>query len=317
MSVKRTPPQQLLPGSSLMECTPPQQILSGAYPSGTDQESDSNITSRRQKRRRSPEMEIAITLNNFKQDINEHITSLFSSFQSDQDKKFSVLQAGINSLSEEINEIKIETTKKIEEVSQNYKNMCTLTQNVEKKCGENSQQIKQLEDKILDLQRQTYKYKLEIRNIPSLQNETREELSKIISSVSAKINVDLAPADLREFYRLPGKPGSPKPIIIEVTTTEKKQSILQGLKKFNKSNEPKLNTAHLGIDGEVKPVYISEYLTNYDSTLFFHARQFAKHYKYAFCWTAHGVVFLRKEDGAKRIRVSSKETLKELEELSS
>ncbi|CAG9138719.1 unnamed protein product [Plutella xylostella] len=94
----------------------------------------------------------------------------------------------------------------------------------------------------------------------------------------------------------------------------KKEKFLNAIKMFNK-NKPKgekLNTGPLQIQGPRKPVYLSESLTFKTQKLFYMARELQKNCNYAFCWTSHGSVYLRKEENGPLIRVLNEADLEKL-----
>lgn len=282
--------------------------------SETDRESDSKVTLRQRKKRYSSELKLESTIMKFKSDLTDHITNLFSDFKKDQDEKFSLLKTGIESLSDEITQIKTsnaETVNKVNTITNTCETMSLNTQKLEKKSEILENRIVQLEKGVMFVQNEIAEYKIEIKNIPSLGIEGQVELTQLVQRICGKFGIELTPSDFRNIYRLKGKKSTP--IIVEFTTTELKQRIIIGLKNYNKTNDKnKLNTGDLGIEGQVKPIYISEYLTNFAKTLFFLSREFAKKYNYAYCWTAYGNIFLRKEDGAKRIQVDCADTLRKL-----
>lgn len=292
--------------------------------SDTEQESEPNSSSRRLKRRalRSPELinsfKLDSTLNAFKYDISEHITKLFTTFQRSQDAKFTTLMTDINVIKQEVMEIRTsneETDKKIDDLSSHYENVQAKTTKLGNDLESSKIKIKSLENKLEDLSRQTCAYKLEIRNIPSKERETTGDLSQIIEKLLDTLKIEVQPAEIRNIRRLPGKPDAPRPIVMELATTNIKNKIVQEARNFNKKNSAaKLNTTHLSIMGTPRPIFIGENLTFRAKGLYYKAREYAKANDFAYCWTSEGQVYLRKKEGSNRIFIKDEEQLQDIEQ---
>lgn len=118
----------------------------------------------------------------------------------------------------------------------------------------------------------------------------------------------LQTSDIKDIYRTStaSKEGT-RPIIVELTSVLKKEDILAGIKKFNKTRVvgDKLNTEHLRLPGPKKPIYVSETLTYKTQKLFHSAREVTKIQGYNYCWTTRGVVYIRKSENDPAIRITS------------
>ncbi|CAB3223538.1 unnamed protein product [Arctia plantaginis] len=158
--------------------------------------------------------------------------------------------------------------------------------------------IKILENKIENIERARCSAKLEVRNIPKLQNETKTVLSKVIREIGRTLSLEVQMAVVKDIYRGISKPGSTQPVIVELNSTTLKDSFLKSLKEYNmKNDKTKLNTAHLQIFGPSNTIYINESLTNRAKRLYYLAREYAKSNEYAFCWSSYVKIYLRKKEG--------------------
>lgn len=291
-----------------------------------DYEGDTNTSRRIIKRRalRSPELvnsfKIKSTLNTFKNDITEHMTRLFVDFQRSQDEKFTTLLTDVNTIKQEVTEIKKSNElneKKIEVLTNQYEQVSIKTTKLSIDNEANCNKIKQLENQIEDLHRQTCSYKLEIRNIPSAAKESELDLQLVVLNLLKTLKIQTDHSDIRNARRLPGRPDTPRPIVIEVATMKLKRTILQEHRNFNKVHRTaKLCVSNLAIPGfenVSSPVFISEHLTNKTKGLFYKAREYAKNNNYAFCWTSNGQVLLREQEGSKSIVIREEAQLLALE----
>lgn len=307
-----------------MHRTPPktdemEKVQSEPSRSETDHESDSKVTSRRMKRRRSPEVDINTTLNTFQKNFSEHMTKLFTAFQESQDAKFSALMSDVNEIKHEVTEMKKLNTdieNKIEVLTVNYEHVSTKTTKLVSDLQSSAEKIQYLENKVEELNRQSCAYKIEMRNIPSKEQEKSDDVLQLVNDVFKILKVEIQPNDVRSVRRLPGKPDSSRPILIELATSTIKTHIIREARNYNKKNTAKLNTSLLSCEGLPKPFYIGENLTYKAKGLLYRAREFAKQNNYAFCWTHNGQVLLRKDESAKSTIVKNEEQLKNMESTS-
>lgn len=173
-----------------------------------------------------------------------------------------------------------------------------------------------LEHKIDDLQRSLRKTSIELKNVPRKNQETREDLLKMMSTLSTNINLEMKPDDIKDIYRLPAKRdggASSPPIIVELGSTILKSDLMKKVKAFNIKNRSKLQAKHLGFTaGEDTPVFISEQLTPKGARLFFLARDLVKTKKYKYCWTSFGKIFVRQDDTSRIIQITNEAQVHQL-----
>ncbi|KAI5633013.1 hypothetical protein NE865_14277 [Phthorimaea operculella] len=168
-----------------------------------------------------------------------------------------------------------------------------------------------LEEKIEQLERQTRSTSLEIRNIPIKDRESTEELTKLMLELSNTVGAELQHGEIKDIFTV-STGNSSKTIITELTTVPAKEKIINAYKTYNKNQQKKLNTSALNISGPTVPIYISECLTSKAKRLFYLARNFKDQYNYKYCWTSYGRIFLRKNDGSPKIRITEERDLVDL-----
>jgi hypothetical protein len=170
-----------------------------------------------------------------------------------------------------------------------------------------------LETQIQDIHLQTRSATIEIRNVPYFENEKFESLLSVLTSICKKMNLTLAPGDIRDIYRLPGKPGTTRPVVAEFTCVNTRNDLMSRVRRYNKEKPTleKLNTQTIGISGTKQPIYIDEHLAPSQRKLMFETRQFAKKHNYS-CWHSHGRILLRLNTTDKPIIIRSQECLSDL-----
>lgn len=267
-----------------------------------------NVNVGRFKRKREGEMT----------ELKEEIRELFSSSETEQQKKFDNLQAALTEIKTQNLALAAQNTDIQASMEILYSKHSDIQKEFEKLRQERREHlayIKDLENRVENMERYSYSTKIQIRNIPKLkQSEDKGDLSKIASDIGKTLGVQVEKSDIRDVYRGYSKPDHIKPLVVEFTSVITKESIINGLKKFNnkKDNKDKLNTRHLNMSCPDTPIYISECLTLKARRLHYLARDYAKVHGYSFCWTASGKVYIRKAENHPFIRVDDEDTLNKL-----
>ncbi|XP_022830836.1 uncharacterized protein LOC111359493 [Spodoptera litura] len=281
-----------------------------------------NITSR--SKRPCPEFSPGNELQDFKREILE-LLSTWKREQEDRLNKFSQDQNScLAKLVSEITELKLqnlaiqksnnEIEKSISFINDRYDDMIRNVDILQKESQKQRDNVINLDIKVQDIKQLSRSSCVEIRNVPAAENETTTDLNTIINKVGTVVGMALSNSEIRDTYRLPGKPGTVRPIIAEFTSVHTKNYLIKRVRDFNKThpNEAKLNTKSMGLPGDSHPVFVAEYLPASSRKLFFETRQFAKENGYRFCWSVNGNIYLRKFEGAKQVLIRSRETLRNL-----
>lgn len=140
---------------------------------------------------------------------------------------------------------------------------------------------------------------LEIQCIPEHKNENLLTVTKQIANV---VNFKLNETDIHLCTRISKQNkdnNRPRSVLIKFNNQRTRDSFLAASINFNKkANCPteRLNTAHLGIGGDKKPIYVLEHLSPAIKSLHAAARITAKEIGYRFVWVKGGNVYMRKSE---------------------
>lgn len=284
-----------------------------------------NVNSKSRTKRPRYDESPQYQLSEFTQDIKDMLSSWktdhsnLAKLVSDQTSLITRLisdMADLKLQNAQIQKSSTEIEKSITFINEQYEDMRNQIKKLQEENHRNTMHTEILEKKLQDIQYKTRSSCIEFRNIPNIEKETVNDLTKIITSVGVKVNFPVCSTDLRDVYRTGGKSDANKSIIAEFSTVQKKQGFLSSVRTFN-SKQPKdqkLNTSQIGISGNRQPIYVEDHLSSTTKKLFYLARQFAKQHGYSFCWAANGNIFLRKQQGDKQVLVKTENTLKELED---
>ncbi|XP_041974001.1 uncharacterized protein LOC121729528 [Aricia agestis] len=229
-------------------------------------------------------------------------------------KSMEILSCQQSSLQTSIKEIQTqnqEIIKSMEFISAQYDEMKNKITKLESERKDHLAYIQTLQMKVENLERSQKQASIEICNLPPQVNEKKDDLVGIVEKIGETLNVNLEKTQIYDIFRIPTKSPS-RPIIVEFSSVLLKEKMISSLKTFNKSNNIKLNTSHLKLGGDIKPIFIRERLTETARRMYYLSREFSKENDFMFCWTAHGKVYLRKREGAPAIRIDTKEDLLKL-----
>lgn len=175
----------------------------------------------------------------------------------------------------------------------------------------NTEHLRSLESKIEKIERHSRATCIEIKNIPVKKSETKYDLLQTIFELGNIMNISIQPHDVKDIFRINSRNQENKTIIVDLASVITKENILTNYKKFNKGNR-RLNTEYLKLDGQIKPIFISENLTAQMKRLHYLARVFANSNGYRYCWIAGGKIFVREKDGEPHRLIRDEADLKSL-----
>lgn len=214
-----------------------------------------------------------------------------------------------------LNEIKT-TTQELEKsmtfLSTQVDEQAVKLIDLEKHTKVQDETISALKSEVEHLRRESRKSFMEIRNLPVETKESKDTLTTSVLALCKTIKTDISAAEIKDIYRIPGKRDVIKPVIIELSTNEKKLSILKDAKSYNIQNKDlKLNAQNLGFN-QNSPIYVSDHLTPFANRLHFLARDLVKSKLYKYCWTVNGKVYVKKSDDSSSILIQSESQIHQL-----
>ena len=167
-----------------------------------------------------------------------------------------------------------------------------------------------LTTKIRVLDQQSRAANLEIQCVPEYKDEnlvsTVLQLSNIIDH---PVNED----DIQHCARTAkADPDNPRPrtILVRLRSPRQRDGFLASAAAFNKANTAsKLNTGHLGIGGDKRPIFVTENLSPENKKLHAAARIKAKSLGYRFVWVRNGRIFVKKGEESKYVLIKNQDTI--------
>lgn len=254
------------------------------------------------RNKRTRETNSPSAFENFKDEMKELFQS-FTTIQQKELKEITLKLQGIQQSNSNIEGSIALLTSQNEEFRKKIDDL-------EVKSKKDREYIVLLEDKVEDLQRQSRKNCVEIKNVPKKTHEDRDDLINMVLCLSKTVDVKMEARDINDVFRLKGRKEGDKTststIIVELNSFISKNNLLKKTKAFNIKTKNKLQAKHLGhTTNEDTPVFISEQLTQKGARLHFLARDLVKSKKFKYCWTSFGRVLVRKDDTSRVIVINN------------
>lgn len=322
MALQRTPP----PCKSASESDLSDKMLVG--------EELEHVTQRNNKRLRpcnSPQEKDSLQnedqseLTVFKRDLLDMLGSWkkdqdtrFDSWKREQNETLSILTRDILHLKTEVAKLQSSNAEMdsgmtfINNVFENTQERVTALEDT-KKASEDC--FRSMEKRIQDYGLQSRPATVEIRNIPTFQEEKTTDLLAVLTNIGNVVKMVIHPNALRDIYRLKGKSDKIKPIVAEFHSVPVRNEFLDQVRKFNKDRaiNDKLNSGMIGIHGSSQPIYVDDHLTPSMKKLFYEVRQYTKSKNYS-CWQSNGRILVKKTPDAKPILIRSDQCFSNLKE---
>lgn len=231
-----------------------------------------------------------------------------------------IIQDSIRSELKDIIEELGSMKRSVKFISKQYDDMHSLLEERSKQINQlqkenNSMQpiIKELNFRLTQMEQHARSCNIEIISVPEFKSENLNVITmQLCKSVSCPLkDSDIIMATRVAKQNTDGK--RPRSIIVKVISPSVRDEILAAVIKFNKANATdKLSTAHLGIGGDKKPVYVAEHLTVQNRALHQATRLAAKEKNYKFVWVRNGRIFAKKNETSERLLIKDKESLQKL-----
>lgn len=326
--MQRSPPALATPGTSLNRSSQPK---SSSTPSQPDNNPYVNVQSRKNRGRNNsnspPEHESTLgagmldQIGNLIEDklspSSSFMVNLLESLKSDFKKMISTLIAAA------IQENKDDFTKTTDFLAAEHQDSVVKILNSEKKIealeNDNADlqaELQRLNTRLSTLEKISRDHNLEIQAVPEHRGENLVDLFK---NLCHSIDATISDGDIhacRRVAKANATSSNPRNILVSLTTTRLRDTVLSAVHRFNKAN-PKnmLNGGHIGLtEGKDAgtEIFVREHLSPETKVLHATARKFKKDNGYKYCWVRNGQVYLRKSADANHVHVKNLDVLNKL-----
>lgn len=227
--------------------------------------------------------------------------------------RLSAIESGIKEIREQLDKIakklnKAETREKdqinkiinIENICSECAAMKTEIEEIRNKNEELKVRINTIEDKLRWQEKRKIRNKIEIFGIPKRDNES---VNQIAVELARSAKVTLAENEIAESYRVIGKDGIGKQLVIKLKELNKKNEILKAMK----IKKPRLKD--IKEQPENKLIFVNEMITQEAKKIFYHTKIEARKRNWFRTWIYAGTVHLLMEEKGRQIRLENEEQL--------
>lgn len=182
--------------------------------------------------------------------------AMFASFSTKQASQYDDMIKKINNIIEQ----NVELKKSVELMSEKYDEFLSRITALEEGKKLDKLLIRQLENKIEDLERTLLSTEIEIRNVPKEVGETKDDLCNLVMNMGSNLKIDINNSDIIDVHRIKSK-NNCDPIIVHFNSVIKKDKVIKCVKLFNRAKvvDEKLNTTHLKLKHR-QPIFVTERL---------------------------------------------------------
>lgn len=258
---------------------------------------------------------LSITAENIRKVIKEELESVLENFKISIIKEFEIKTREVldrcNQISESLKATKKQQEDIIEDLKSNKKNIISLEAENNSLKGT----VAELNSRLTRMEQYSRANNLELQNVPEHKSENLFSVVKQIARITDCKIEDTEIQTCTRIAKLNNDSKRPRSIVIKFNTQRSRDSFLASALKFNKkakSTTDKLNTSHLGLGGDKKPVFVVEHLSPAQKSLHAEARTKAKELGYRFVWVRGGRIYMRKTETSEYKVIKHSQDLLEL-----
>ncbi|KAI5643520.1 hypothetical protein NE865_04504 [Phthorimaea operculella] len=190
-----------------------------------------------------------------------------------------------------------------EEITAVRTDLIELKREVNKRCENNEEEIRQLNEEISVLRSEIeHRDRMQLMNNVEISGVTEnggENLHQIITVLATKLGVSLDARDIDYVARagkrhLPAEGEQaprPRPIIVRFVRRAPRDELLRAAR-----TRRNLSTDLIEVPGERRPIYLNEHLTKSDRQLYGKTRSIARELNFKFVWKKNGRIFIKKNE---------------------
>lgn len=174
--------------------------------------------------------------------------------------------------------------------------------------------VQNLNSRLNSLEQSARAMNVEIQCVPERKNEN---ILQVVTQLGSIINCNVKSEDIISCTRIAKinkSSARPKSIVAQFSNKKIRDEFLAASINFNrkKAMHDKLNTSHLGFNGEKTPIFIVDHLSPMNKSLHAAARKIGKEKGYKHVWVRNGRIFMRKTDDSDYVLIRDMDSLSKI-----
>lgn len=205
--------------------------------------------------------------------------------------------------------------KRMSKIENDYKNLSRKSEMHEKKQKYLSTEVSKLKSKLNEIEQEKLRCNVLIRGLKEVET-SGEDLLFMVNSLLCTFYKNLHNDTVTDVRRIGSEASnsSTKPVLVVFESEKIKESVMNAKKgKSLDCSMIRLRSSNEKVGMEADTVYISDHLTPYTATIYYHARQLKKNSNYKYAWTKNGKVYVRRNETDRAILLKNIEQINNLE----
>lgn len=184
-----------------------------------------------------------------------------------------------------------------EDLQKEHKSLSETTQTLVSQNLAMQNTIKSLCGRLNQVEQHARASNIEIQCVPESKNENLVSIIKQLSTVVSCTIDDEKILHCSRAVKSKCSKQRPRAIVVQFTSPLIRDNFLAAVTRYNKLHpEDKLNSSHLKIAGDKKPIYVMEHLSPANKALHSAARQLSKEKNYKYVWIKNGRIYIRRNE---------------------
>lgn len=290
-------------------------VRSTCTTSTTEISPTSNVTLRRTNLANTSNQSVGnLSLENIKELIDEALDGMLDKIERRLTK---VVETKTSEIFAEMNDIKVSINylnAQQDDIQKQLQLKCNQVDRLTKENDILKSTVKDLGNRLCIMEQHSRMSNLEIQCIPEHRTEN---LVNVMVQIAKVTGYNLQEGDVHKCTRiakLNPENKRPRSVVVKFSNPRVRDTFMAHVIQYNKKHrDNKINTSHIGIAGEKKPIYVVDHLIPEIKRLHALAREKAKQLQYKFVWVKNSRVFMRKTETSEHIMIRD---LSQLESLS-
>ena len=256
---------------------------------------------------------VVTSLKQENQALKDQLDALFKEVKSLKDKCKTEGTTQVSGDNSSIKAVNVESERSLQFLSDEYDDLTAANSDVlvqlkqiMRRLQELSNQVEQVSNAIDEFENYSYQYNVKIIGLPGNASESALDTSSLSVNLFRQMGAEVSLQDIHIAHRVLTRRESdgPKPV----------RQLAKGKVMEVRKQAAEVNPTSIGLsaDTELRRVRIFDHLTPKKQKLLFEAKKLKERDHYCFCWAKNSVIYLKKDEGSRAIKITDVDCLQRL-----
>ena len=252
------------------------------------------------------------------QALKDQLDVLFKEVKSLKDKCKTEGTTQVSGDNSSIKAANVESERSLQFLSDEYDDLTAANSDVlvqlkqiTRRLQELSNQVERVSNAIDEFENYSYQYNVKIIGLPGSASESALDTSSLCVNLFRQMGAEVSLQDIDIAHRVLTRRESdgPKSVICKFVRRLAKGKVMEVRKPAAEVNPTSIG---LSADTELRRVRIFDHLTPKKQKLLFEAKKLTERDHYRFCWAKNSVIYLKKDEGSRAIKITDVDCLQRL-----